>query len=36
MNCHKDLGEGKGCFYIAGIVYDSLQTSTKPNSTIKL
>lgn len=23
MNCHKDLGEGKGFFYIAGIVYDS-------------
>jgi hypothetical protein len=36
MNCHKDGGEGKGCFYIAGTVYDSLQTSTKPNGTVKL
>ena len=36
MNCHKDGGEGKGCFYVAGTVYDSLQSSTKANGIIKL
>jgi hypothetical protein len=36
MNCHKDGGEGKGCFFVAGTVYDSLQSSTKANGIIKL
>jgi cytochrome c553 len=36
MNCHKQGGDGEGWFVVAGTVYDSLKTSTYPNSTIKL
>jgi hypothetical protein len=28
MQCHKDGGEGEGCFVVAGTVYDSLQVNT--------
>jgi len=36
MSCHISGGSGEGWFNIAGTVYDSLQTSTVPNTTIKL
>lgn len=36
MNCHKSGGPGEGCFNAAGTVYDSLQTSTRANGTIRL
>ena len=36
MSCHVQGGDGEGWFVVAGTVYDSLKTSTYPNSTIKL
>ena len=36
MNCHKNGGEGEGWFLAAGTVYDSLKTTTYPNTTVKL
>lgn len=36
MNCHKSGGQGEGWFNVAGTVYDSLQTSTKPNGVVRL
>lgn len=36
MICHKQGGDGEGWFVVAGTVYDSLKTSTYPNSTVKL
>lgn len=36
MNCHIQGGDGEGWFVVAGTVYDSLKTSTLPNSTVKL
>ena len=36
MSCHKQGGSGEGWFTLAATVYDSLQTSPYPNSTIKL
>ena len=36
MNCHVQGGDGEGWFVLAGTVYDSLKTSTLPNSTVKL
>lgn len=36
MNCHIQGGDGEGWFTVAGTVYDSLKTSTLPNSTVKL
>ena len=36
MSCHKQGGDGEGWFVVAGTVYDSLKTSTYPNSTVKL
>ena len=36
MSCHVQGGDGEGWFSVAGTVYDSLKTSTLPNSTIKL
>lgn len=36
MQCHTDGGRGKGCFYVAGTVYDSLLDATKPNGVVKL
>jgi hypothetical protein len=35
-NCHKDGGEGDGCFNAAGTVYDSSLANTYPNATVKL
>ena len=36
MNCHLQGGDGEGWFIIAGSVYDSLKTSSYPNSLINL
>ena len=37
MNCHVDGGEGKGCFNVAGSVYDSASKSTaRTNGSVKL
>ena len=36
MSCHIQGGDGEGWFTVAGTVYDSLKTSTLPNSTVKL
>ncbi len=36
MECHKSGGNGEGWFNIAGTVYDALQTSPFPNTTVKL
>jgi cytochrome c553 len=36
MNCHKQGGEGEGWFKVGGTVYDSLQTNSYPNVTIRL
>lgn len=36
MNCHKDGGQGEGCFNVAGTVYDSMQSATAANGTIRL
>lgn len=35
-SCHKQGGSGEGWFNIASTIYDSLQTSTYPNCTVKL
>lgn len=35
MQCHKNGGEGEGCFVVAGTVYDSLQTSTVQSGLIE-
>ena len=34
MQCHKDGGEGEGCFIVAGTVYDSLQVNTISSGTV--
>lgn len=36
MNCHKQGGSGEGWFTIAGTIYDSLNSITYPNATVKL
>ncbi len=36
MNCHSINGSGEGCFKIAGSVYDSLNTKTQPDVTVRL
>jgi hypothetical protein len=36
MNCHSNGGPGEGCFNVAGTVYDSLQTNTLSNATVRL
>ena len=36
VSCHTSGGSGEGWFTIAGTVYDSLKTSTFPNSTVRL
>lgn len=34
MQCHKDGGDGEGCFIVAGTVYDSLQVNTISSGTV--
>jgi len=36
MECHGPNGNGKGCFMIAGTVYDSLELNTNANAVIML
>lgn len=36
MNCHKDGGEGKGCFNLAGSVYNGQSASALSNVTVNL
>ena len=36
MSCHRSGGSGDGWFTVAGTVYDSAQTSTYPNATVRL
>lgn len=36
MNCHTDGGRGKGCFNVAGTIYDSLLNNTNPNGKVRL
>ena len=36
MNCHRDGGGGKGCFTVAGSVYQQNGTSPAPSGTVKL
>jgi hypothetical protein len=35
MNCHVQGGSGEGWFNVAGTLYNSAQTSTYPNGTVK-
>lgn len=36
MTCHTDGGEGKGCFTVAGSVYDSVQNKYAAEGEVKL
>lgn len=36
MNCHKNGGEGKGCFSAAGTAYDNSATNIYANATVRL
>jgi hypothetical protein len=36
MSCHRDGGGGKGCFTVAGSVYQQNGTTPAPNGTVKL
>ncbi|PLX13804.1 MAG: hypothetical protein C0597_11005 [Marinilabiliales bacterium] len=36
MSCHKEGGSGEGVFTVAGTVYQSNQTTTYPEATVKL
>ncbi|MFN8310894.1 MAG: hypothetical protein U0T73_13110 [Chitinophagales bacterium] len=36
MSCHKSGGQGKGCFQLAGTIYNNAGSGTYANATVKL